>query len=126
MEVYPTLFGHTEKITLLSYVAKKSNVVCVLLTMSHDWTITEEEDKKHEIILDYNKYKGGVDTMDHLATNYSDRRNTRRWPMTLCFNMLDVGGIASYVMWNSFYLWTVPIAINKQVKMLVHLCIVLV
>ena len=59
--------------------------------MPHDRSITEEEDKKPQIILDYNKYKGGVDTMDHLATIYSCIRNTRRWPMTLFFNMLDVG-----------------------------------
>ena len=39
--------------------------------MSHDRSSTEEEDKKPQIILDYNKYKGGVDMMDHLATNYS-------------------------------------------------------
>ena len=32
-------------------------------------SITEEEDKKPQIILDYNKYKGGVDTIDDLATN---------------------------------------------------------
>ena len=32
----------------------------------HDKSITEEEDKKPQIILDYNKYKGGVDTMDYL------------------------------------------------------------
>ena len=45
-EVYSTLFGHGIKITLLSYVPKKSNAVCVLTTMSHDRSITEEEDKK--------------------------------------------------------------------------------
>jgi hypothetical protein len=39
--------------------------------MSHDRSITEEEDKKPQIILDNKKYKSGVDTMDHLATNYS-------------------------------------------------------
>jgi hypothetical protein len=97
-EVHSTLFGHTEKITLLSYTPKKSNAVCVLSRMSNAVSITEEEDKKPQIILDYNKYKGGVDTMDHLATNYLFIRNTRHWPMTLFFNMLDVGAIASYVM----------------------------
>ena len=50
----------------------------VLSTMSHDRSITEEEDKKPQIILDYSKYKGGVDMMDHLATNNSCIRNSRR------------------------------------------------
>ena len=43
-----------------------------------DRSITEEEDKKTQIILDYNNYKAGVDTVDHLATNYLCIRNTRR------------------------------------------------
>ena len=74
-EVYSTLFDHTEKITLLSYVQKKCKCVkCVLSTMSHVRRITEEEDKKTQIILDYNKYNGGVDTMNHLATNYSHKK----------------------------------------------------
>ena len=76
--------------------------------MSHNRSIIEEEDKKPQIILDYDKYKGGVDTMDHLATDYSCIRNTSRWPMTLFVNMLDVGAIASYVMWITFYPESLP------------------
>ena len=92
---------------------KKSNAVCVLSMMSHDRSITKEEDKKPQIILDY-KYNGGVDMMDHLATNYSCRRNTRRWPMTLFFNMLDVGAIASYMMWTTFYPESLPETTAKR------------
>ena len=77
-EVYSTLFGHTEKITLLSYVPKKSNAVRVLSMMSHDRSITVEQHKEPQIILEYNKYKVGVDTIGHLATNYLCIRNTRR------------------------------------------------
>ena len=72
------------------------------------------EDKKPQIILDYNKDKVGVDTMDHLATNYSCIRNTRHWPMTLFFNMFDVGAIASYVMWTTFYPESLPKTTAKR------------
>jgi hypothetical protein len=48
-----------------------------LSPMPHDRSITEEEDKKPQIISDYNKYEDGVDTMNHLATNYSCIRNAR-------------------------------------------------
>ena len=51
-EVYSPLFGHSEKITLLPYIPKKSNAVCVLSMMPHDRSITKEEDKKPQIILD--------------------------------------------------------------------------
>jgi hypothetical protein len=120
-EVYSTLFDHTEKLTLLSCVPKKSNTVCFLSTMSHNRSITEEEDKKPQIILDYNNFKGGVDTMDHLATNYSCIRNNIRWPMTLFFNMLDVGAIASYVLWITFYPESLPKTTAKRKIFLLRL-----
>ena len=65
--MYSTLFGHTEKNNFAFIRPKKSNVVCFLSAMSHDRSITEEEDKKPQIILDYNNYNGGVDMMDHLC-----------------------------------------------------------
>ena len=49
-EVYSTLFGHTEKYNFAFIRLKKSNAVCVFSTMSHDRSITEEEDKP-QIVL---------------------------------------------------------------------------
>ena len=89
--------------------------------MSHNRSITKEEDKKPLIILDYNKYNGGVDMMDHLATNYSCRRNTRRLPMTLFLNMLDLGAIASYVMWTTFYPESLPKTTTRRKIFLLRL-----
>jgi len=89
--------------------------------MSHDRSIPEEEDKKPQIILDINKCKGRVDMMDHLATNYSCRRNIRRWPMTLFFNILDVGAIASYIMWTTFFLESLPKTTPKKKYFCYHL-----
>ena len=42
-----------------------------------------------------------VDNMDHLTTIFSCRRKTNRWPMVLFFNMLDVAGVAAFIIWIS-------------------------
>ena len=65
--VNDTLFGHQENLTLVSYVPKKGKSVILLSSMHTDAQISNREDKKPEIILDYNRSKGGVDTLDHFA-----------------------------------------------------------
>lgn len=45
----------------------RSNIL--LLTM-HDHKVTDEETGKSEIIIDYNKTKGGVDTCDKMCAKY--------------------------------------------------------
>ena len=42
-----------------------------------------------------------VDNMDHLTTIFSCRRKTNRWPMVLFCNMLDVAGVAAFIIWIS-------------------------
>lgn len=93
-------FGFSDDLTLVSYIPKKGKVVTMLSTMHHD-SITEGEDRKPQIILHYNSCKGGVDTMDKMATTYTCRRKTNRWPMALFFNMLDIGAIAAFIIWFS-------------------------
>ena len=65
--------------------------------MHHDNTIDESQKKKPEIILYYNKAKGGVDRMDPMVQMYSCKRKTKRWPMVFFFNMIDVAGIAAFL-----------------------------
>jgi len=39
--------------------------------------------------------------MDHWITIFSCKRNFTYWPMVLIYNMLDVAGIAGYLIWLS-------------------------
>ncbi|XP_055910786.1 uncharacterized protein LOC129945151 [Eupeodes corollae] len=52
------------------------------------------------VIMDYNSTKGGVDTFDRLATVYTCKRKTNRWPVTLFYNLLDCAGVAAYRMFD--------------------------
>ena len=96
---HSSIFCFDGLLTLVSYVPKKGRQVTLLSSMHHDTTVSEEAHKKPEIISYYNKTKGGVDHMDQMVRNYSCRRKINRWPMTFFFNMVDVAGIAAFVIW---------------------------
>jgi hypothetical protein len=99
-ELYSSVFGHQEQLTLLSYVPKKGKAVILLSTMHRDAEISHRPDKKPQIILDYNSSKGGVDTLDQMVSTFSTKRMTRRWPMVLFYNILDISAVNSYVLWS--------------------------
>ena len=82
---------------MVSYVLKKNKAVILLSTMHHEISIDEENHKKRpEIIKFYNKTKIGVDQVDRLVGTYTCRRQTRRWPLKLFFNLLDVVALNAY------------------------------
>lgn len=68
--------------------------------MHTDAQISNREDKKPEIILDYNRSKGGVDTLDQMVETYSTKRKSRRWPMVLFYNILDVSAVNAFIIWS--------------------------
>ena len=69
----------------------------IILSTEHDDERVEGEDRNLKTILHYNEKKRGVDNMDHLASIFTCRRKTNRWPMVLFYNMLDVAGVAAFV-----------------------------
>lgn len=99
-EVHSTLFGFHENLSMCSYVSKKSKAVLVLSSMHHDDKIGDGEQKKPEMILFYNKTKGGVDTNDKLCSTYNVARRTKRWPMVIFFHLFNVSAINAFVIYN--------------------------
>ena len=95
-----SVFAFSGNLTMASYVPNKGKAVFLLSTQHHD-KATEGDDHKPEVILYYNQKKSGVDNMDHLCAAFTCRRKTNRWPMALFFNMVDVSGVASLVIWLS-------------------------
>ena len=63
-EVLSTVFGFHDKVTICSYVPKRSKAVVLLSSMHLDTEVSNNAQKKPEIIQYYNKKKTGVDTMD--------------------------------------------------------------
>ena len=55
--------------------------------------------KKPEIITFYNSTKGGVDMVDQMAGEYDTSRNSRRWPLTVFYTLLNVSTINAYILY---------------------------
>jgi hypothetical protein len=85
--------------TLLSYISKKNKVVTLLSTMHYtdDIESSTGEKTKPELLTFYNHTKWGVNTADELKGSYSVSITSCRWPMTVFYSLLDIGGINSCI-----------------------------
>lgn len=83
----------------MSYVPKKKKVVLVYTSMHYDGNIGSQtgEKRKPEIITFYNNTKYGVDVVDKMCGSYDVSRNSRRWPLTVFFDMMNISAINGYV-----------------------------
>ncbi|XP_066257793.1 piggyBac transposable element-derived protein 4-like [Euwallacea similis] len=94
-----SMFAFDQKITLVSYKPKKNKTVLLLSTM-HFTDSLNEVTKKPEIIYAYNSIKGAVDTFDQMAQNICCNRKTRRWPLCIFYNMMNIASVNSYVIYH--------------------------
>jgi hypothetical protein len=92
-----SMFVFSENMMLTSYFPKRDKVVLLLSTMHNSPQVSEFEHRKPLVILDYNRTKGGVDTVDQMAHHFTARRKSLRYPMTLFGNLLDLAGINAMI-----------------------------
>ena len=95
-EVGSSVFGFHEKVMAVSYVPKRNKVVNLISSLHLIKEISEDRGKP-TMILDYNRLKCGVDTLDQVVRKYSCKRRTLRWPMALFYNSLDIAAYNSYI-----------------------------
>lgn len=100
-EPLSTLFGFNKNATICSYVPKKNKSVILLSTLHQTKEISNDLQKKPEIIKFYNRTKGGVDNMDKMAAAFSVKRKTLRWPVAFFYNIIDVSGVAAFILYKS-------------------------
>lgn len=67
----------------------------------HDDVSFNDETKKPEVILIYNSSRGGVDTVDQKCGDYSVSRRMRRWPLAIFFQLLNIAGINTNILYNN-------------------------
>lgn len=102
-ELFSSLHGFSNNLTLVSYVPKPKRSVILLSTEHHLALCDENNYKKPEIIQFYNKTKGGVDCFDMMLANYSCKRSHLRWTMVLFMFMLDAAAYNSFVLYKQRY-----------------------
>ena len=90
------LFKH--ETTLVSFQSKKEKNVLLLSTMHNKAEVGDNG--KPDIVLTYNKTKGGVDAMDQMTHAFTTKRKSKRWPMVYFF-ILDFASIAARVVFKS-------------------------
>ncbi|KAL7830715.1 hypothetical protein SRHO_G00318420 [Serrasalmus rhombeus] len=98
--VFSSKFAFTPTTTLVSYLPKRNKNVALLSTLHKMAEISDREDRKPAIILDYNCNKGGVDNLDKVIGTYSYRRMTARWPLVIFYNIIDVSSYNAFVIWQ--------------------------
>ncbi|GFN94395.1 PiggyBac transposable element-derived protein 4 [Plakobranchus ocellatus] len=83
--------GHFRCImSIYSFKSKKGKNVFLLSTV-HSVSRRCETSGKPEIVLTYNKSKGGVDTMDQMAYAFTEK--TKRWLLVVLFNIIDLSRV---------------------------------
>ncbi|XP_065683325.1 piggyBac transposable element-derived protein 4-like [Hydra vulgaris] len=101
--VYSSNFGFQNDSTIVSYVPKQNKAVILLSSFHHSNDIVMDHNEKPCIILDYNKYKGGVDTLNQVVRCYSSRRKSNRWPFTMFCNILDIAAYNALILFLSIH-----------------------
>ncbi|XP_029341493.1 piggyBac transposable element-derived protein 4-like [Acyrthosiphon pisum] len=94
-EINSSLFGFQKDCIITSYVPKKNKVVILLSTLHNDASIDQDtgDQQKPEMITFYNQTKYGVDRLDQMCSLYDVSRNSRRWPLTIFFNLINISCI---------------------------------
>ena len=91
----------SDRATLTIYQGKEKKNVCILSTMHTSVEIGDDPKKKPETVHYYNRTKVGVDVLDKMLRQYSARAATRRWPVAVFYNMLDMAALNAWVLYRS-------------------------
>lgn len=69
-----------------------------LLSTTHDRPDDDNSVKLPEMVNFCNKNKGGVDVFNRMCKNYTVTRKSRKWPLSLCYGLLNMVGIDSHIL----------------------------
>ena len=100
MARFSSVIYKSQNCTLAVYKSKPKKKVLLLSTRHKHVKINSNTKKTPESIEFYNKTKFGVDVMDQMARKYSTKSSSRRWPLQVFFNILDLAGINAWILYK--------------------------
>lgn len=103
MQRFSTLFlmNDDASCSLMIYKCKPNKAALLLTTRHHSINLLESHPKKLPDCYDfYNHTKVGVDSFDQMTRIYTTRAGTRRWTMSVFYNLLDFCGINSWILFR--------------------------
>ena len=77
----------------MANVLKKNKCVIMFSTVHHKISIDEDDPKQRPEII---KYQDSQQDQDRMLQTYTCRRQTRRWPIVLFYNLLDIAAIIPF------------------------------
>ncbi|KAL7865114.1 hypothetical protein SRHO_G00103610 [Serrasalmus rhombeus] len=86
---------------LTVYAPKTNKTVCVLSTMHTHVKIADDRKRKPNTVTDYNRMKCAIDIMDQKVRAYTVRAGTRRWPVAVFYNLLDLAAMNAHVLYTA-------------------------
>ncbi|KAL3062048.1 hypothetical protein OYC64_010047 [Pagothenia borchgrevinki] len=107
-ELFSTTVLKSEKVVLSVYQCKPRRNVTILSTQHQHVDISTERKKTPETVEYYNHSKVGVDVLDQMARQYSVKGGTRRWPVAVFYNVLDLAVINAWVLYRSCLSQNIP------------------
>jgi hypothetical protein len=95
---YETQLLKHEGITLTMCRCKPSKNVVIMSTLHTSIAVGGDPKKIPENVAFYNSTKFGVDVINQMARNYSVKAGSRRWPIQIWYNVLDLAAINSWIL----------------------------
>ena len=97
---YTTKLLVHDGITLTIYRCKPTKNVVLMSTLHPSITIGDDGKKKPETVQFYNNTKYGVDVLDQMAREYTVKAASRRWPVHVFYNVLDLAAINAWILYK--------------------------
>lgn len=99
--LYETQALVSNTVTLTIYKAKPNRNV-IILSSRHEHVRVDDctKKKKPNTIVFYNQTKYGVDILDSMAREYSVKPPSRRWPLHVFCNILDLAAINAWILYR--------------------------
>ncbi|ROL51065.1 hypothetical protein DPX16_14596 [Anabarilius grahami] len=91
----------TTAATLTAYAPKRKKTVYILSSMHSVIQTDNTTKRKPNTVTLYNTTKCGVDVMDQMVREYTVRTGTRRWPVAVFYNMIDMAALNAHVLYQA-------------------------
>ncbi|KAJ8883967.1 hypothetical protein PR048_015823, partial [Dryococelus australis] len=98
--LYDTIVMKNNEITLTVYQGKNHKNILVLSPLHSNISIGNDQKHLPETVSFYNATKYGVDVLNQMARKYSVRVASRCWPVKVFYNILDLTGINTWVLFK--------------------------
>ncbi|KAK7925721.1 hypothetical protein WMY93_008031 [Mugilogobius chulae] len=89
--------------TLTIYQGKAKTNVSILSTVHSSAGTLSGPKAKPEPVVYYNRTKVGVDVLDQMLRMYSVKAATRRWPVAVFYNILDMAAVTAWILYKNVW-----------------------